>query len=309
MGDELQRSARHAVLHGLLVKLIRRILVQTVVTILDGLIGQFPALVRQVDKPRLVERNHTGSLRVRQQAVIGRADQEVVKSLAGHQAPDRLAQGGLVAVGHRVQLGLGGKPPGKQQRGATHRLSRRGKGDAVEQRVRGKRPGRGLAPQRAQELLHVGEVGRSGHHLDAPAVRLGSLDFVEDQVRPALDRIQEVLEHRQVRSLVALHVLRRQHQPRMAGRPALDVAVDALRLHDGRRDVVAEQSAGGLRRRRDASPRLACRREPRLQRARNALLEPARLGTLGTEGRTDGLRLDRVADLLQAFMSRLAPRL
>ena len=232
-----------------------------------------------------------------------------MESLAGHQAPDRLPQRGLVAVDHCVELGLSGKPAGKQQRGATQRPRRRGKGDAVEESVRGKQPGRGLAPQRAQELLHVGEVGRSGHHLDAPAVGLGSLDLVEDQVSPALDRVQEVLEHRQVRSLVALHVLSRQHQPRMAGRPALDVAVDALRLHDRRRDVVAEQSARGLRRRRDASPRLARRREPRLQGARDALLEPARLGTLSSEGRTDGLRLDRVADLLQAFMSRLAPRL
>ena len=97
---------------------------------------------------------------------------------------------------------------------------------------------------------------------------LGSLDLVEDQVRSGVDSVNEVLEYGQVGGLVPGHVLGREYQPRMARGPSFEMAIDTLRLYDRARDVVVEQTAWSLTRRRDAPPRLARRRrEPRLPTA------------------------------------------
>ena len=182
------------------------------VPVLNALLSQFPALVRQIDESHFGNANHLWPVPVRQQPVVGRPDQEIVESLAGHQALDRLAQAGFLTVADRAELGLSGEPARKQHCRPSQGPARRSHGDAVEQRFRGQRPRSGLASERSQEPLHVGEVGRSGHHLDAPAVALGTLDLVEDQVGSVLDVREEVLEHRQVRSLVTLHVGRREHE-------------------------------------------------------------------------------------------------
>ena len=58
----------------------------------------------------------------------------------------------------------------------------------------------------------------------------------------AVDRADEVAERRQVPRLVAVLRVGHEHQPRVPGHPALDVAVhDALRLHHRRRDQLLEQ--------------------------------------------------------------------
>ena len=228
MRDQLEGGASDSVLHRALVEAVARIPLRVFgVPVGDALLGQLPALVRQFDELHLGSADHVRALAVRQEPVVGRPDQEGMKSRAFHQTSDRAAQTGFLAIADRREFGLGGKPPGEQQSCAAKRPGGRGHRDAIEQRFRRQAPGRGLAPEGPQEPLHVGEVRRSRNDLDASAVGLGPLDLVEDQVGTAFDLIDEALEHREVRCLVPILIRRREHEARMTRRTAPNMAEDA----------------------------------------------------------------------------------
>ena len=179
-------GAGDAVLHGALVVAVGRVAPGVVgVSVRDSLLGQFPALVGEVDEPHLGRADHLRPLPVCQQPVVGPPDQEIVEPGSGHQALDRLPETGQLAAAHGGELGLCREPAGEQQGRAAQGLRGRGHRHACEERVRRQDPGVGLAAQSAQKALHVGEVHGAGNHLDAPAVAFGSLDLVEDQVGTA----------------------------------------------------------------------------------------------------------------------------
>ena len=104
--------------------------------------------------------------------------------------------------------------------------------------------------QQTEEALHVREVRRLRRHLHPTAVR-HPLNLVQDVAAAALvcEIVEEVLEGSQVERLV-VHFRRRraahEHQPGMPRQAALNVAVDAPRLHDWLRDVVVEDIFRGL---------------------------------------------------------------
>ena len=139
---------------------------------------------------------------------------------------------------------------------------------------------------------------------------LGTLDLVEDQVRPALDGFKEVLEHRKVRCLVTIGRGGCEHQPCVAGRTSRDMAVDALRLHDRAGDVVIEYSARRLGRRRDASPRqpVGPGRGPSDKWTRYSLPQGTRLRAQADNSGANCLRLNRTGSALEPLVSRLTSR-
>ena len=68
-----------------------------------------------------------------------------------------------------------------------------------------------------------------------------ALDLVQDLIGAVDDGGQEILECRQVAGFMVGRRRRLENQPRVSGHAPLNMAVDALRLHDGAGDVVEEQ--------------------------------------------------------------------
>ena len=114
MRNELERGASNPVLHSPLVVSKGRISARVVgIPARNALLGQFPALVGQIDESDFGSANHVRAVPVSQQLVIGCPDQKVMESRPRHQALDGPAEAGLPAVPHRAELLLGRKPAGE----------------------------------------------------------------------------------------------------------------------------------------------------------------------------------------------------
>ena len=147
------------------------------------------ALVHEIYELLIVE--HI-SCAIRQQPVVGAADEKLVELGSGHEAPDGGAKGGRAAL-RRGVLRIGGVAPGEDECGAAQGLSGGRHRHGVEQRLRREGDRRDLlGAEQREEALHVLVVHRAGRDRRPAPVRhplylvqdvLGA--FVVDQVSNA----------------------------------------------------------------------------------------------------------------------------
>ena len=234
VGDEFQRRPRGAVLHGV-VPIPHRA---------SAGFAQADVFAVVVHEEAVVANYREASeLPIREQAIIGGPQQELVKGVAGQQPAERVSQGLRVAGGNGGAFGRRGCPAGENQRRATQRGRVWCHAHAIEQRRGGwrcRRPGR---TETRQEPRHERVFFGAGGHLRATAVA-DALDAPQDDVRTVFHPRQKALENQQVACLDARAGADLEHQPGVRGHAASDMAACTPALHDGR-DVLAENAGGG----------------------------------------------------------------
>ena len=230
--DQLQRRATRSVLHAVV-----PIVKVSIVTPRVPLRCAAPGFVAEVHQKIGVVVDD-GAAPIRQQPVVGAPNQELVELRTRHQPTDCRAQRRPAALGGRILL-VRRRASREYQRRPAQGLAHRRHRYRVEQRLRGQRHRRDVLAQQPQEPLHVLVVGGARRYLH-PAPVGHTLNLVQDVSGAVLHLREEVLEHLQVVCLMVGNRRGQEHQPRVPRQTALDVAVHALRLHDGLRDVLAE---------------------------------------------------------------------
>ena len=276
MGDEFQRGPGHPELHRAFPGCVRCIVKCPLVPSADRFLGRLPAQVRQVDEipfPANIEDRE--QVAVRQESVVARPNQEVMKRVPAHQPSDRSAQARGTAVPDGSDFRFSGHSSGKDQGSPTQGLRGRRHRDAVEQGLRRESGSSGRAIEKAQEPLHVGEVGTARGHLDRAAV-CDAAYLVEDDVGTGWNGRYECFESSQVPRRVVRHRTGFENEAGVVGEAALHMTLDASGLDDLVRQVIPENRlrriVGGCDRGPSGGRRGIARREP----VRHHLLRPSR---------------------------------